>query len=403
MRRPVILKLFGRGSAAILAWTFLLHAAHAVTFEIADPAEFSRIINTNSLLTTNATINSWIEGPVWVPSGGYLVFSDIGNNLLKKLAPPYAVTDFRTPPANTKCNGNLLDWNERLISCEAGSAGLRLVLFTNGVATPLVTNHHGKKFYSPNDLAVKSDGSIWFTDPGYDSGLPLPPPIGGSVPAGFQPGLYVYYFYETNGDATCAAVITNGLRRPNGICLSPDETKLFVADSDGSRNRIHVYAISPSNTLSGGAVFANISNGAPDGIRCDVDGRVWSSAGNGVHIFAPDGHLIGKILFMRTANLCFGGPQYKTLYMTGQPLLTSIPVLVAGIPSLKKLRATSGNGQLNLSWPAPSTGFALQETDEATSPASWTNSPLAVSTSNNQRLVNVDTTNTSKFFRLRLN
>jgi hypothetical protein len=162
--------------------------------------------------------------------------------------------------------------------------------------------------------------------------------------------------------------------------------------------------VSGSNTLSGGGVFANITNGIPDGIKCDVDGRVWSSSGEGVHVFAAtDGHLIGAIKFNRTANLCFGGPNYKTLYMTGQPLVTSMPVLVAGIPALKKLQSTFKDGQLVLSWPAPSTGFALQETEQMTQADSWTNSPLTVTATNNQNTVNVDPTNSTKLFRLRLN
>ena len=179
-----------------------------------------------------------------------------------------------------------------------------------------------------------------------------------------------------------------------------------MADSDGgaSGHRIYVYAVSATNTLSGGTVFANISNGSPDGIKCDIDGRVWSSAGNGVHIFAPDGHLIGKILVNRTANVCFGGPHYKALFMTGQPLVTSMPVLVAGTQALKKLEIKDQAGQLMLSWPAPSTGWSLQETTQLETPGSWINSSLPVVITNNQNTANMTTTASSKkFFRLRLN
>jgi gluconolactonase len=401
LRADEILRLIGKGSAGILAWIFLgLYAARAVTFEISDPAEFSRIIDTNAVFTTNATINTWLEGPTWIPSGSYLVFCDQNNNRLKKLVPPATVTDFLVPPANTLFNGSLLDPQERLITAEAGSAGLKISMVTNGVVTPLVTTCNGLKFYSPNDVAVKSDGTIWFTDPGYNSGVGSPPQ------AGFQSGYYVYQFNPTNGNATCTPVITNGLIRPNGLCFSPDETKLYVADSDtgATGHRIHVYSVSASNTLTGGAIFANVTNGIPDGIKCDVDGRVWSSGGDGLYIFAAtDGHLIGKIKFLRVVNLCFGGPQYKTLYLTGQPLVTSIPVLVAGIPSLKMLQSTFQSGELILSWPAPSTGFALQETEQLGALGSWTNSPLAIFTTNNQQTVNVEATNTAKFFRLRLN
>ncbi len=406
MRRDAILKLIGKGSAAILAWIFLLHPARAVTFQIADPAEFSRIIDTNAVLTTNATINSWLEGPTWIPAGGCLVFCDKDANRLKKLDPPTNVTDFLLPPANTKFNGTLLDGQERLIGAEAGTAGLKISVITNGVVTPLVTNYNGLKFYSPNDVAVKSDGTIWFTDPGYDGGVGAPPQ------PQHPPDYYVYQFHPTNTNATCRAVMTNrfgrtsGLPRPNGLCFSPDETKLYVADADNdiaNGHRIYVYSVTASNTLTSRAVFANITNGIPDGIKCDVDGRVWSSGGDGVYIFAAsDGHLIGKIKFQLTVNLCWGGPQYRTLYIVGKPLVTSIPVLVAGAPSMKRLQSTFSAGQLNLSWPAPSTGFALQEAEQPTSPGVWTNSPLAVITTNNRQTVNVDATNTAKFFRLRL-
>ena len=150
-------------------------------------------------------------------------------------------------------------------------------------------------------------------------------------------------------------------------------------------------------------MLGNVNNGVPDGIKCDIDGRVWSSAGNGVHIFAPDGHLIGRIITNRTANVCFGGPQYKTLYMTGQPLVTSMPVRVAGTPAAKKLRIANENGQFKLSWPAPSTGWSLQESEQLETPKSWTNSQLPVVTANNTKTVLVDTSSPAKFFRLKLN
>ena len=389
------LKNYGSLLAALL---FGLQTACAFTFQIADPAEFNRIIDTNTaVLTTNATINSWLEGPVWIPSsGGYLLFCDQGNNKLKKLVPPTTVTDFLAPAANTIYNGTMLDAQERLLAVQAGTAGLRVVRVTNGVVTPLASTCNGLKFYSPNDLAVKSNGTVWFTDPGYN-GNTLPPPQ-----PGFQPGYYVYQFNPTNGNATCTPVITNGLTRPNGLCFSPDESKLYVADSDNARHNIRVYSVSASNTLSGGAVFATIANGIPDGIRCDVDGRVWSSSGEGVYIFAPDGHLVGKILFGKIANLCFGGPQYKTVYMTGQPTVTSIPVLVAGTPSIKNLQSAFNGSQMNLAWPAPSTGFTLQQTDQL-APTGWSDFPDTPSVSNGLNQVSVETTNATMFFRLRLN
>jgi gluconolactonase len=359
--------------------------------------EFAKIIDANAVLKTNATINTWLEGPVWIPSGGYLLFCDQGNNRLKKLVPPSTVTDYLAPAASTLINGTTLDAHEQIIAAEAGGAALQIVMITNGVAAPLCSTCNGLKFYSPNDVVVKSDGTIWFTDPGYNGGIGSPPQ------PGFAPGYYVYRFDPTNGNASCVRVITNGIIRPNGLCFSPDESKLYVADSDNSRHRIQVYSVSPSNTLSGGSVFATITNGNPDGIRCDIDGRVWSSGGDGAYIFARDGHLIGKIKFGIIANLCFGGPQYKTLYMTGQPVVTSLPVLVAGTPAIKKVNIRSDDTGITLSWNAPSTGFVLQESAAPELPESWSDSPLTAVTTNGSNIISVDPTNSAQFFRLHLN
>ena len=375
----------------------LIQAVRGVTFQIADPVEFAKVIDTNSVLTTNATINSWLEGPVWIPNGAYLLFCDQGNNRVKKLVPPKTVTDYLVPAANTLVNGTTLDAHERLIAAEAGGAGLQIVIVTNGITVPLCSACNGLKFYSPNDVVVKSDGTIWFTDPGYNGGVGNPPQ------PGFQPGYYVYRFNPTNGNASCVAVITNGIIRPNGLSFSPDESKLYVADSDTTRHNIRVYSVSPSNTLSGGTVFATVTNGIPDGIRCDIDGRVWSSGGDGAYIFATDGHFVGKIKFNIIANLCFGGPQYQTLYMTGQPVVTSIPLRVAGTPAVKTIKIESDGSGLTLSWNAPSTGFVLQESAVPGLPGSWADSSMTPLMTNGTNFVSVDPTSNSRFFRLHLN
>jgi gluconolactonase len=365
-------------------------------FDIRIPAEFNRIIDTNAVLTTNATVNVWLEGPVWVPAdGGYLVFSAMGGaNRLKKLVPPNTLTDFFVPAANTLYNGNALDAQERLVTCGSGGASLSVVMITNGVATTLASICNGLKFYSPNDLAVKSDGTIWFTDPGYNGGVGSPPQ------AGFQGGYYVYRFNPTNGNATCMPVITNTFLRPNGICFSPDESRLYVADADNARHHIRVYSVSASNTLSGGSVFVIISNGIPDGIRCDVDGRIYSSAGNGVHIFLPDGRMIGRIIIANTvANLCFGGPDWKTLFITAQPRVYSIPLKVAGTAALKKLRVTADGRHARVTWPAPSTGFQL-ETKRAVDSGWWAPVADVPVVTNGLNTITFEATNPAAFFRL---
>jgi gluconolactonase len=381
---------------ALIALPAVVQAAGI--FDIQIPDEFDKVVDTNAVLTTNATVNVWLEGPVWVPAGGgYLLFSamDASNRLLK-LVPPNTVTVFVAPPANTLFNGNLLDAQERLLSCQAGGAGLRIVMVTNGVVTPLASTCNGLKFYSPNDLAVKSDGTIWFTDPGYNGGYSQPP-----VPPGFQTGYYVYRFNPTNGNATCVPVITNTLLRPNGIAFSPDESLLYVSDSDTSRHHIRVYSVSASNTLSGGSVFCTISNGVPDGIRCDVDGRVWSSSINGVHIFLPDGRMIGRIAIPSTvANLCFGGADWRTLFIVAQPRVFSIPLKVAGTPSLKRLQVEGDSGQVTLRWPAPSTGFQLETTGDLGPAGTWTPVPDSPQVTNGLNTLSFEPTNPAAFYRL---
>ena len=176
-----------------------------------------------------------------------------------------------------------------------------------------------------------------------------------------------------------------------------------MADSDNARHNIHVYSVSPSNTLSGGAVFATVSNGIPDGIRCDMQGRVWSSGGDGVYIFATNGHLIGKIKFGLVSNLCFGGPKYQTLYMVGQPVVTSLPVLVAGTPAIKSVKINSDPGGITLSWNAPSTGFILQESDAPEIPETWTDSSLKPVITDGSNIISLNPTNNARFFRLHLN
>ena len=376
-------------------------AARAVQFQISDPVEFNQIINTNAAFTTNVNyLKTLIEGPVWIPDGQYLVFSEVGSNQVMRLDLPSTLTTFHSPPAGAKYNGNILDCQERLISCQCGSSGFKVVMTTNGVIVPLATNYNNLKFISPNDVCVKSDGSIWFTDTGSDSGISLGTP-------GYQPGYLVYRFYQTNGNASVLPVITSGIQRPNGICFSPDETKLYVADDGAGWNlmNVMVYNVTSSNTLTGGRIFCTVGGGFADGMRCDADGRLWSTAGDGVEIFAPDGHLIGKILMggSRPSNLCVGGPDYKTLFTVGQPNVCSFPVLVPGALSIRKLNTGVNGTNFNLSWPAPSTGFKLQSLVSLGNPATWTDVADAPQAINGANQLAVPATNSAQFFRLRLN
>jgi gluconolactonase len=398
---------YGGGLRGLVLGGLLLAAAQdagAVQFTISDRAMFTNLINTNAVFITNGYVSSKIEGPVWIPGGQYLVFSDMANNKLKKLVPPNTFSDYFVPsPTTMKYNGNFLDLQERLISCICSSV-LEVVMTTNGVATPLVTTCSALKFFSPNDLVVKSDGSIWFTDPGWDSGLPLPPPAGSYQPSGFQTGLYVYRFCETNGNATCTVVATS-VAKPNGICFSPDETKLYVADNGtGSSGMVRVFSVTSSNTLTGGAVFVTVSSGIADGIRCDVNGNLWTASGVGIEIYAPDGHLIGKIVLNTgVSNLCFGGREYNTIYMTAAPNVYSFPVLATGAVAIKKLNVGAAGTNLCVSWPSPSSGFVLQKTGSVGNGAAWTNVTDTLQVTNGLNQLSLLPTNAAAFFRLLLN
>ncbi len=287
----------------------------AADFDVRDEAEFRKIVAPDAKVEKLATGMKFCEGPVWVPrDGGYLVFSDIPADELKQWTAKDGLSTFRKPSFNA--NGNTVDRQHRLISCE--HSGRRVSrLDADGTSVTLVDRFGDKKFNSPNDAAVKSDGSIWFTDPDY--GL-------GKNPHDYE-GCFVFRFDPKTKALT---VLVKDFDKPNGICLSPDEQKLYVADS-GQPRHIRVFDVQKDGTVTGGAVFCQIDKGVPDGIRCDAKGRVWSSAGDGIHIFAPDGKLIGKILVPETpANLCFGGKDGKTLFITARTSLYSIPVLVKG-------------------------------------------------------------------------
>lgn len=300
----------------VLAGFIPVVAMAAADFDLRDEVEFNKIVAPDAKLEKLATGMRFTEGPVWLArDGGCLVFSDIPSNELKQWTAQGGVTTFRAPSYNA--NGNTVDHQGRLISCE--HSGRRVAaLQEDGSLKTLVDRHDGKKLNSPNDAVVKSDGTVWFTDPTY--GLPR-----GETKE--QEGNFVFRFDPKTTNTTIAV---RDFDMPNGLCFSPDEKKLYVADS-GKPRHIRAFDVQPDGTLKGGTVFCQIDKGGPDGIRCDSDGRVWSSAGDGVHIFAPGGKLIGKILVSESpANLCFGGSDGQRLFITARTSLYSIPVLIKG-------------------------------------------------------------------------
>src|SRR4051794_39058292 len=294
---------------SLMLTTLLCVNLQAAEFDIKNETEFRRIIPDGAKVQKLGSGMGFLEGPVWDPAdGGSLVFSDIPNNELKRWLPEGIISTFRRPSQNA--NGNTLDLQGRLVTAE--HSGRRIsVTASNGAAATLVDQYDGKKFNSPNDVVVKSDGTVWFTDPDY--GLGRNPKE--------QQGNYVFRFDPRT--KKIEAVIKD-FDKPNGLCFSPDERKLFVADS-GKPHHLRVFDLDTAGHLSGGKVFTVIDKGGPDGIRADADGRIWSSAGDGVHIFSAEGKLLGKIPVSETpANLCFGGTDGKRLFITARNSLYAI-------------------------------------------------------------------------------
>jgi gluconolactonase len=270
------------------------------------------------------------EGPVGFGDGRYLLWSDIPNNVIMRWDEVTgAVSTFRAPSGYA--NGNTRDRQGRLITCEHGGRKVTRTEY-DGTITVLIDQFDDKRLNSPNDVVVKSDGSIWFTDPPFG--------ISGTY-EGFraEPELpQNLYRLDTSGHAT---VVAGDLRGPNGLCFSPDESKLYVVEARATPNRLIV----AYDVVEGGARLANkrtlidCGRGTADGLRCDTDGNLWCGWGmgsddlDGVMVFAPGGKPIGRIrLPERCANLCFGGLKRDRLFMAASQSIYSLYVHAQGVP-----------------------------------------------------------------------
>ncbi|MFC4530069.1 SMP-30/gluconolactonase/LRE family protein [Sphaerisporangium dianthi] len=262
----------------------------------------------------------WAEGPVYVPAGRYLVWSDIPNDrMLRWDELTGTVAPFRSPAGYT--NGHTLDAQGRLISCEQGT---RRVTRTehDGSITTIAGRWQGKRLNSPNDVVVRSDGSIWFTDPSYGitsdyEGHRAESEIGADQ---------VYRVDPVTGEVR---VVAGDFERPNGLAFSLDERLLYVVDT--RRRHLRVFDVRDDGTLSGGEVLAECTAGSFDGIRLDDTGRIWAATHDGVHCFASDGTLIGRLrLPEKTSNLVFGGLKRNWLFMTASTSVYAIMLNVRG-------------------------------------------------------------------------
>jgi len=260
----------------------------------------------------------WTEGPAYFPAGRYLVFSDIPNDrVLRWDETTGHVGVFRQ--SSGFANGHTRDRAGRLVSCEQGH---RRITRTepDGAVTVLAEHHRGRRLNSPNDVVERSDGSIWFTDPSYgiDSdyeGYRAESEIG---------ACHVYRVDPASGEVR---IVADDFERPNGLAFSMDESRLYIADTRQSPSHVRVFDVTDDGTLGGGDVFGTCDSGVFDGIRVDTAGRVWVAAHDGLHCFAPDGTLIGKLLVPEIcSNLTFGGPRRNELFITASSSVYSLRV-----------------------------------------------------------------------------
>lgn len=281
----------------------------------ANTSETSDIVDDNTKVEKLFSGLKFTEGPVWNPEG-FLLFSDIPADTIYKWNTKDKPTIFRRPSGNT--NGNSYDNQGRLISAQHNRKLTRTE--KDGKITVLAERYKDKRLNSPNDIAVKSDDSIYFTDPPY-----------GIKKEEEELGFYGIYRWEENGNLT---LLNKEIVRPNGIAFSPDETKLYVSDSE--KLHILVFDVKPDGTLSEGKVFAELTGstdkGVPDGIKVDTKGNVYGTGSGGVWIFSPAGKLLDKISVPEKAtNLAWGNKDYKTLYITAGNSVYRIPLNTVGI------------------------------------------------------------------------
>jgi gluconolactonase len=295
--------------------------------QILDPS-FAKYRLNLAALERLATGFRWCEGPVWFGDGRYLLWSDIPNNRIMRWDEETGAAGIFRKPSNN-ANGNTRDRQGRLVTCEHDARRVTRTEY-DGSITVILDRFDGKPLNSPNDVVVKSDDSIWFTDPpfgilgnyeGHVAEVELPTNV-----------------YRVDGKTGKATVVTAEINRPNGLCFSPDESKMYIVESGTVPRRIWVYDVTADGTkLSSGRIFIDAGpHGTPDGFRCDVDGNLWAGWGmgeghDGVMIFSPAGQPIGRIaLPERCANLCFGGLKRNRLFMAASQSLYALYVNTQG-------------------------------------------------------------------------
>lgn len=285
----------------------------SATVEVVHPEGEGLVIGRPEAIWTGA---KWAEGPLVLPWDGSLIFSDIPNNRIMRIAADGTASVWKEP--SNFANGRTLDRDGGIVTCEHG--GRRVTRTArDGSYAVVVDAHQGRRLNSPNDVVVGPDGAIWFTDPPYG----IESDYEGYKGQSEQTGNHVYRFDPATGECR---IVADDFDRPNGLAFAPDG-RLWIADSGatlgaayaepfvaGRPHHIRVFDVAPDGTLSGGEVVIDVDVGVPDGFRIDAAGRIWTSAGDGVRLYRADGALLVKVLLPEVAsNLTIDG---KRMFVT---------------------------------------------------------------------------------------
>jgi gluconolactonase len=294
-------------------------------YEIIDP-RFNRYLLANCKVERLYTGTLWAEGPCYFGDGNYLVWSDIPNDRMMRWVDGVGVGVFRLSANNT--NGHTRDRQGRLVSCEHGARRVSRTEL-DGTITVLADRYQGKRLNSPNDVVVKSDDSVWFSDPTYG----IDSDYEGHKAASEIGGSHVYRLDPATGDLQIAA---DDFAKPNGLAFAPDERTLYVSDTGATHDPDgpqHIRAFDvETGRLRNSRVFAVSEHGLFDGFRVDVEGNIWTSAGEGINCYTPQGELIGRIKIPELVSNCtFGGPKRNRLFITATSSLYAVFLNARGV------------------------------------------------------------------------
>jgi gluconolactonase len=293
--------------------------------------EFERIVPRGAVLERVAHGLIFTEGPVWDPNQQALIFTDIRGDRIIRWRPQLGLETLYAP--STKANGLTLDTEGRIVVAGWGSRTVWR-LEKDGSTTVLASQWQGRKINTPNDIVQKSDGTIWWTD--MTGAVYIPGMCGEDV----QRYLDFEGVFRVNPDGSTMTLLGDDFLGPNGLCFSPDESKLYVNETP--RRRIRVFDVQSDNTLANGRVFYTDSGtepGVPDGMKVDVEGNVYCTGSAGFHVINPDGQLLGRVhVPEHVANFAWGDDDWRTLYITARGVVYRTRLGIPGVPHGQQYR-----------------------------------------------------------------